>query len=173
MSHPTTTWPLTTPAGPSIPAVGPTSPSAPASRPFTVLDHFGFGLTHPFRRDGKGDFANQAGPELVKSAVSQILGTFASSDISEGEVPWRPDFGSLLYLLRHQPNNLMLQELARVHVAEAIGFWEPRVRITDVRTSKLETDNTDDTLEIAVRFNFIDLNTGKVVFEDLESTIQI
>ena len=170
MSHPTSTWPL---ADPTIPPVGPEAPSAPAIRPFSALDHFGKGLIHPFRRDKKGDFANQSGPELVKSAVSQILGTFASSDISEGEVPWRPDFGSLLYLLRHQPNNAMLQELARIHVAEAVGRWEPRVRITDVRTSKTKTNTSDDTLEIAVRFNFIDLNTGKVVFENLEMTIQI
>lgn len=143
------------------------------TRIFSSLDHFGHGLTHPLRRDSKGDFANQSGPELVKAAVLQILGTFASSEISEGEVPWRPDFGSLLYLLRHHPNNAILQDLARVHVVEAVGRWDSRVRITDVRTSKTKTTTDDDTLDIAVRFNFIDLNTGKVVFENLEVTIVV
>jgi len=173
MSHPTTTWPLSTPASPSIPAVGPTTPSAPAIRPFSALDHYGRGLIHPFRRDGRGDFANQSGPDLVRSSVSQILGTFAASEASEGEVPWRPDFGSLLYMLRHQQNNQALVELARVYVVDAISRWEPRVRITGVSARKFENNSRDDSLEILVRYNFLDQNTGKVIYEDLESVISI
>jgi len=134
---------------------------------------FGNGLTHPFRRDRKSDFANTFGPELVASAVSQIIGTMASSEASEGEVPWRPDFGSLIHLLKHQPNNEILQELGRTCVVQAVGRWESRVRITDVTVSKATNAQRDDTMELNVRFNFVDLNTGKVIFEDLEASIVI
>ena len=158
------------PVGPVVPPVGPVNPVAPVDRTFSP---FGRGVIHPFRRDGRGDIANTTGVDLVRSAVSQIVGTFAASEANEGEMPWRPDFGSLIYLLRHQPNNLALVELARVYVIEAVGRWEPRVRITDVRTQKLTTVSRDDTLVLHVRFNFLDLNTGKVVFEDVESVITI
>ncbi len=168
MSHPATTWPLIEPVAPAVPAVGPTSPSIPGVSPFSPLDQFGRGLIHPFRRNARGDYQNEFGPRLITSAVSQILGTFASTEVAQGEVPWRPNFGSALYLLRHQPNNEVLQSLARIHSVEAIQRWEPRVKITDVRVEREDT-----TLTLHVRFNFIDLTTGQAIFEDLEALITI
>lgn len=135
---------------------------------FAILNQFGHGVTHPFRRNRTGDFQNEFGRKLIIAAVSQILGTFASTEIAQGELPWRPNFGSALYLLKHQPIGETLNNLARIHVVEAIQRWESRVRITDVR---LEREDTK--LIINVRFNFIDLNTGSVVFEGLEASIVI
>ncbi len=165
MSHPSSTWPLTTPVVPPAP---PTVPTVPLVTPFSTLNQFGHGVTHPFRRNRTGDFQNEFGQKLIVAAVSQILGTFAATEVSQGELPWRPNFGSALYLLKHQPNNETLQNLARIHVVEAIQRWEPRVKITDVRVEREDTKSI-----INVRFNFIDLNTGSVVFEDLEASIVI
>ncbi len=135
---------------------------------FAILNQFGHGVIHPFRRDRTGDFQHEFGKKLIVAAVSQILGTFAATEIAQGELPWRPNFGSALYLLKHQPIGETLNNLARIHVVEAIQRWEPRVRITDVR---LEREDTK--LIINVRFNFVDLNTGSVVFEDLQASIVI
>jgi hypothetical protein len=133
-----------------------------------LINQFGRGLIHPFRRNRTSDFQNEFGPKLIKSAVSQILGTVAATEIAQGEVPWRPNFGSAIHLLKHQPQNETLQNLARIHVVEAIQRWEPRVKITDVRVERKDTK-----LILNVRFNFIDLNTGSVVFPDLEASIVI
>lgn len=168
MSHPTTTWPLTEAVPPAPPAVGPTTPTAPSIAPFSVLNQFGHGVIHPFRRNRTGDFQNEFGVALIKSNVSQILGTFAASEIAQGELPWRPNFGSVLYLLRHQPNNDSAQSLARIYVVEALQRWEPRVKVTDVRVSREDTK-----LILNVRFNFVDPTTGNTVFQDLEASIVI
>ena len=141
---------------------------ATSAAQFAVLNQFGHGVIHPFRRDRTGDFQNEFGRKLIIAAVSQILGTFAATEISQGELPWRPNFGSAIYLLKHQPINEATQNLARIYVVEAIQRWESRVKITDVRAEREDTK-----LILNVRFNFIDLNTGSVVFEDLEASIVI
>lgn len=134
----------------------------------------GNGVVRPFMRDGRGDFAVKSGVELVQAAVGQILGTVASSDFTQGELPWRPEFGSLLYLLRHSPNTPALDEIARTYVIDALNTWEPRVQVTDVeigRNPKLADGQF--TLVIRVRFNFVDQTSGGVILSDLESTIGV
>ena len=95
-----------------------------------MQEFLGFGLLRPFRRDQKTDFAAGGGEAVVRSAVGQILGTIGSSDFTQGELPWRTEFGSLLHLLRHQKNDRILEELARVYVVDALKRWEPRVVVT-------------------------------------------
>jgi uncharacterized protein len=59
-----------------------------------------------------------------------------SSDFTQGELPWRTEFGSLLHLLCHQKNDRVLQELARVYVVDALKRWEPRVVVTSVQIAR-------------------------------------
>jgi phage baseplate assembly protein W len=99
----------------------------------TFKAFLGYGPIRPFRRDGRGDIAHAGGVTLVRSCVGQVLGTRASSEFVQGEIPWRPEFGSLLYLLRHRKNNTALGELARAWAQDALRTWEPRVRVTSVR----------------------------------------
>jgi phage baseplate assembly protein W len=101
----------------------------------------GFGLLRPFRRDQKADFAAAGGEQLIRSAVGQILGTVGSSDFTQGEVPWRTDVGSLLHALRHQKNEHILQELARVYVIDALKRWEPRIAVISVRAKREQQDD--------------------------------
>lgn len=121
-------------------------------------DFLGFGLLRPFRRDRKADFAADGGEALVRSAVGQILGTMAGSEHTQGELPWRTEFGSLVHLLRHQKNDAVLQELARVHVVDALKRWEPRVQVTSVRVTRERLDG-ENVLSIRLRYNVISANT--------------
>lgn len=121
-------YPISSPALPSpvAPTVQP-SPSLPS-----VSDALGSGPTRPWRRDKKLDWSSANGAKLVASSVGQILGTRCASEFTSGELPWRDEFGSLLYLLRHRNNDATTRELARVYVADALARWEPRVRVTGV-----------------------------------------
>ena len=137
-------------------------------------EFLGFGLLRPFRRDRKADFAADGGEAAVRSAVGQILGTMAGSDVTQGELPWRTEFGSLLHLLRHQRNDAMLQELARVYVVDALKRWEPRVVVTSVRVVREQQDG-ENILAIRVRYNIISANVpgNNVLFEGVEQRVLV
>jgi phage baseplate assembly protein W len=123
-----------------------------------MLEFLGFGLVRPFRRDGRADFLAAGGEPLIRSAVGQILGTIGASDVTQGEVPWRTDFGSLLYRLRHQKNDSVLQELARVYVVDALRRWEPRIVVTAVTVGREQHDG-ENVLAIRIRYDVISTNT--------------
>ncbi len=131
----------------------------------------GFGLTHPFQRDLRSDFAAAGGEHLIRSAVGQILGTVGSSDYTQGEVPWRTDFGSLLHVLRHQRNDHVLHELARVYVVDALKRWEPRVIVTSVQVTREQRN----VLAIRVRYDVISTNTpgNNVILSGIEQTVRV
>lgn len=134
----------------------------------------GRGLVRPFRRDRKQDFAFAEGEELVRSAVGQILGTLAATDFTQGEIPWRPELGSALHLLRHQKNDAVLQELARVHVVDALKRWEPRVQVTSVQVAR-ERDRGENVLAVRVRYNIISANVpgNNVIVAGLEEVVRM
>jgi hypothetical protein len=137
-------------------------------------DFLGYGLLRPFRRDRKADFAAAGGEALVRSAVGQILGTMASSEHTQGELPWRTEFGSLLHLLRHQKNDAVLQELARVHVVDALKRWEPRVQVTSVKVTREQQDG-ENVLAIRLRYSIISANTpgNNVILEGVQQTVYV
>ena len=130
----------------------------------------GFGAIRPFRRDGKSDFAAAGGEAAVRSAVGQILGTMAGSDFTQGELPWRTEFGSLLHLLRHKRNDAVLQELARVYVVDALKRWEPRVVVTSVQMTR-EVQEGQNVLAIRLRYNLVDRASGAVLLQSLDQTV--
>ena len=94
------------------------------------------GLTIPFRRDRKRDFASGTGAELLRSKVLQALMTCGATPRSSGELPWRTAFGAGLDLLRHQRNDAALAELARVHVRDALRRWMPEAELLEVAASR-------------------------------------
>ena len=132
-------------------------------------EFLGNGLLRPFRRDQKADFAAAGGEEVIKSAVGQVLGTMGSSDFTQGEIAWRTEFGSLLHLLRHQKNDSVLQELARVYVVDALKRWEPRVQVTSVQVTRERLDG-ENVLAIRLKYNVISTNTpgNNVIVSGLE-----
>lgn len=137
-------------------------------------DILGFGLLAPLRRDRKNDFASAGGEALVRASVQQVLGTVGASDFTQGELPWRTELGSLLFLLRHQKNDVALQELAKVYVADALRRWEPRVVVTSLRAKRLE-DGEGNKIVIRLRYNVIQRNVpgNNVILEGVEQTVTL
>ncbi|ADO70303.1 GPW/gp25 family protein [Stigmatella aurantiaca] len=111
-------------------------------------------LLVPFRRDRKRDFATGTGAELLASKVRQVLLTEGATPHSTGELPWRTSFGAGLSRLRHQSNNAVLAELARVYVRDALARWLPGVQLVQVR---VEQDAATLTLRIHVRTHSTDV----------------
>jgi phage baseplate assembly protein W len=101
----------------------------------TKRDFLGRGLIAPLRRLGAADFVSSDGPELVRSALRQIVGT------RRGEVRWRPTFGLLVDRSRHKLENDDLDALLRTDIETAVRQFEPRidslnitVKFTDTQT---------------------------------------
>jgi phage baseplate assembly protein W len=136
-----------------------------------VDDFIGRGLSIPFRRDKQKDFAAASGETLVRSAVAQVLGTVGASDFTQGELPWRTEFGSLLHLLRHQKNDVALREMAKVYVQDALRRWEPRIMVTRLDAERLD----DSSLALRLRYNVIQRNVpgNQVLLEGIEQTIAL
>jgi phage baseplate assembly protein W len=88
------------------------------------------GLLAPLRRDQKRDFASGSGRELDLSKVVQALLTEGSTERSSGELPWRTAFGAGIHLLRHERNDEVLEELARVRVRDGLARWVPGIEVT-------------------------------------------
>jgi phage baseplate assembly protein W len=139
-----------------------------------VDDLLGRGLSIPFRRDRQRDWASASGEALVRSAVAQVLGTVGASDFTQGELPWRTEFGSLLHLLRHQKNDVALREMAKVYVQDALRRWEPRIMVTRLDAERLD-DNQGSKLVLRLRYNVIQRNVpgNQVLLEGIEQTIAL
>lgn len=133
---------------------------------------FGRGITRPFRRDQKSDIANETGAALIAAGVGQILGTRAADDagVSKGELPWRPDFGSLLHLLRHRNNRIVTREMARFYVMDCLAKWAPRVRVKSVIVEVPPTKRR--WMIVHVRFQVIDL-AGNVLLDDQRASVPL
>lgn len=128
----------------------------------------GRGILRPFRRDGKSDFANGEGEALLRAAVGLVLGTVCASDTTQGELPWRTEFGSLLHLLRMRNNSPALAELARNRVVRALTTWVPAVRVRSVLVRQVA-----DTTTIFIRYDVVDPAGTKVVVAGLETSVPV
>ncbi len=84
---------------------------------------------------------------MLRSKVVQALATEGETPQSSGELPWRTEFGSGLHLLRHQRNDDILGELARVYVRDALSKWVPEAEVVSAEASR-----DGPTLSIRVRF---------------------
>jgi len=152
----------------------------PASPPLSISDtrgvvdtvNVGRGVLRPFKRNGRGDFENSNDLDLVRAEVGQTLGTIASSPVSRGELPWRPEFGSLMYRLRFANLDEATLELARVYVVEALENWNTRVR---VRNSNVSADLGQNTLTIVISYDILASRsrTALAVNERAEVTLDL
>lgn len=112
-------------------------------------EQFGRGIVCPFQRDGKGDFANDSGVNLLKSDIGELLGIEGPSVNSPGELPWDPDRGSRVSSLRHRKlHTEMMRALAEQYTSTPIRVYERRVRVGPVRV----TAKDERTLRIEVSF---------------------
>jgi hypothetical protein len=138
--------------------------------------HLGAGILRPFRRDEKRDFANSGGVDNVKACVGQILGMVGANPnnpVRQGELYWAPERGSLIHLLNHQKNTIVLQELGRVYVVDALRRWEPRVRIRSVRiTLESGDEGVENILLVRLFYDVVAVGQGnQVLFPNVEQTL--
>ena len=90
-------------------------------------DFVGRGIMWPLGVDHSGSLAMSEGPESIASALRMILST------APGERLMRPMFGCAIWNLLFEPINANTLGLMAEAVREAVGRWEPRVELDDVR----------------------------------------
>lgn len=131
---------------------------------------FGRGAVTPFVRDGQGDWANADDIRVVRADVAQVLGTLASSGSTDGELPWRPEFGSVLQLIRFRNLDETTVELARTYVVDALKNWLFRVQVKD---TSIEIDRAQSLLVIHVFYDILAANRRSVVAAGLTATAAV
>ncbi len=89
-------------------------------------------LLLPFRRDRQRDFASGADEDLLRTKILHVL-------LSDGEMPWRPEFEAGLGALRHQRNDAVLEELVRIRVRDGLRSWAPGVEVAELRVSRVDS----------------------------------
>ena len=89
-------------------------------------DIVGSGWTFPPRIDAQGGISLTNDRSEIDQAILIILST------SLGQRVMRPTFGCRLHELVFAPNDNNTAARARRFVEEAIGMWEPRIRIVSV-----------------------------------------
>jgi len=150
--------------------------SRPYARDALLRSPHGFGLLAPLRRDGKGDFAATGGEALVRSRIAELLGIRGDSEYTSGEMPWRTEAGSVLYLLRQRNNDPTIQHLARVHIAGALERWEPSVRLKGTTFTKARASATPDpenVLIIRLLYDILSGGGGNVLVPDVNQTLEV
>lgn len=90
-------------------------------------DFIGRGVAFPMRVDQSGSIATSTGASDIDSSIRMILTT------APGERLMRPAFGCKIWELLFEPINANTLGLMSEAVREAIGRWEPRVTLEDVR----------------------------------------
>lgn len=95
---------------------------------------FGRGLAFPPRVGSDGRLAASAGAENVRQCVRLILLT------EPRERVMLPQFGGGLARFLFRPNTPATHRLIEEAVSEALGRWEPRVRLIEV-TARADPDD--------------------------------
>lgn len=95
----------------------------------------GRGWVFPPKIDSQGGLALTSERSEFEQSIQIILST------SPGQRVMRPTFGCRLQELVFAPNNSHTAAQARRYVEEALGMWEPRIRVTrvDVIPDQAET----------------------------------
>jgi uncharacterized protein len=86
----------------------------------------GRGWAFPPQIDPQGGMALTSQRSELDQAIQIILTT------SPGQRVMRPNFGCRLHELVFAPNNSHTTAQARRYVEEALGMWEPRIRVEQV-----------------------------------------
>lgn len=89
-------------------------------------DFIGQGIEFPMRVDHKGGIALVSGTEAVELSIRTIVST------APGERAMRPQFGCRIWDQLFAPMNANTLGLMAQAVRDAVGQWEPRVRLEDV-----------------------------------------
>jgi uncharacterized protein len=90
-------------------------------------DLYGRGWAFPPRVGANGQVLWSSGEDNVREAVALILRT------RPGERLMLPEFGCNLENYLFEPNTISTLRLIQEEIKRALGRWEPRIRLDDVR----------------------------------------
>lgn len=90
------------------------------------FDIIGSGWAFPPGVDARGRIALARRERDIEEAILMILLT------PKGQRVMRPEFGCRIHDLIFAPNDASTVGLAIYYVEEALGMWEPRIRVEDV-----------------------------------------
>ena len=104
----------------------------------------GKGWAFPPQTNAQGGLALTNEQNELSQAIFIILST------SPGQRVMRPTFGCRLNELVFAPNNAQTAARARRYVTEALGMWEPRIRVIEVNIHP--DDDRDNRLIIDIEY---------------------
>lgn len=107
-----------------------------------MTDFLGSGWAFPVGVDARGRIALARRERDVEEAIRMILLT------SKGQRVMRPEFGCQIHDLIFAPNDATTAGLAAYYVEEALGMWEPRIRVLDVHATTDPEDASRMLIEI-------------------------
>jgi phage baseplate assembly protein W len=91
-----------------------------------TADIIGSRWSFPLKVSGRGGIALSSHSNGIEESIHIILST------AKGERHMRPNFGCGIHDLVFAPNNSATWSLIAHHVEEALGWWEPRIEVTDI-----------------------------------------
>lgn len=103
----------------------------------------GRGLAFPLQVNSRGNVALTDQSNEIEQAIHVILST------AVGERVLRLEFGSRLYELNFAPLDEATMALARRFVEDALGRWEPRIRLVNIDVT---ADHLAGCLLIAIHY---------------------
>ena len=108
-----------------------------------MRDFLGTGWAFPVRVDARGRIALARQERDIEEAIRIILLT------PKGQRVMRPEFGCQIHDLIFAPNDATTAGLASYYVEEALGMWEPRIRVQEVSAHPDESDPTRLLIDIS------------------------
>ncbi len=119
----------------------------------STKDFLGSGWKFPPRLDSRGQIELVHEEQDVEEAIRMILMT------RKGERPMRPEFGCEIHDLVFAPNDPSTVGLARRYVEEALGMWEPRIDVLDVRS--VTNGQQESAIILDIRYQIIATNSER------------
>lgn len=92
-------------------------------------EYLGQGWAFPVQMSPSGQLNLASGATDVEQSIRIILGTMP------GERVMRPEFGCRAHELLFDLHNMSTEALLVHYVEEALGYWEPRITVKDVKIS--------------------------------------
>jgi uncharacterized protein len=115
-----------------------------------MVDIIGRGWAFPIQLNNQGQVSLANGDAEIRQAIQVILGT------APGERVMRPEFGCRIHELIFAPNDITTAASAERYVKEALGRWEPRIRLTKVEA----VPSPDNTGVLMIRVDYVIKSTN-------------
>jgi phage baseplate assembly protein W len=106
----------------------------------------GRGWAFPLGVNPRGMIALTNEQSEIEQSIILILSTPVGTRVM------RPNFGSRLHELIFAPTNSQTMAEARRYVEDALGMWEPRIRVKDVDVSRDPEDKDGARLLIQIHY---------------------